>query len=306
MSLKIIFMGTPNFSIPILESLLNSKHKILCVYTQSPKKKNRGQKENYTPVHEFAIKKKIGIRFPEILDTDEEINFIKKNKPDIVIVVAYGKIIPAKFLNIENVKFINVHASLLPKWRGAAPIQRSIMNSEKETGISIMKITPKLDAGPYMLQEKIPIEKEDDYESLSNKLSNLGSKLIIKSLDFIEKGDFKFTEQDNLIATYAKKIDKTESKIEWGKPADNILAKVKGLSPSPGAWFLHKNNRLKIIKAEKISKNGKIGEILSDDFIIGCGSGAIKIIAIQKEGKKILNISSFLSGYKIKKGEFVN
>ncbi len=306
MSLKIIFMGTPNFSIPILESLLNSKHKILCVYTQSPKKKNRGQKENYTPVHEFAIKRKIGIRFPEILDTDEELNFIKKNKPDIVIVVAYGKIIPAKFLNIENVKFINIHASLLPKWRGAAPIQRSIMNSEKETGISIMKMTPELDAGPYMLQEKIPIEKEDDYESLSNKLSNLGSKLIIKSLDFIEKGDFKFTEQDNLIATYAKKIDKTESKIEWSKPADNILAKVKGLSPFPGAWFLHKNNRLKIIKAEKISKNGKIGEILSDDFVIGCGSGAIKIIAIQKEGKKILNTSSFLSGYKIKKGEFVN
>ena len=306
MSLKIIFMGTPNFSIPILESLLNSKHKILCIYTQSPKKKNRGQKENYTPVHEFAIKKKIGIRFPETLDTDEEINFIKKNKPDVVIVVAYGKIIPAKFLNIENVKFINVHASLLPKWRGAAPIQRSIMNSEKETGISIMKITPELDAGPYMLQEKIPIEKKDDYESLSNKLSNLGSKLIIKSLDFIEKGDFKFTEQDNLIATYAKKIDKTESKIEWGKPADNILAKVKGLSPSPGAWFLHKNNRLKIIKAEKINKNGKIGEILSDDFVIGCGSEAIKIIAIQKEGKKVLNISSFLSGYKIKKGEFVN
>ncbi len=306
MSLKIIFMGTPNFSIPILESLLNSKHKILCVYTQSPKKKNRGQKENYTPVHEFAIKRKIGVRFPEILDTDEELNFIKKNKPDIVIVVAYGKIIPAKFLNIENVKFINIHASLLPKWRGAAPIQRSIMNSEKETGISIMKMTPELDAGPYMLQEKIPIEKEDDYESLSNKLSNLGSKLIIKSLDFIEKGDFKFTEQDNLIATYAKKIDKTESKIEWSKPADNILAKVKGLSPFPGAWFLHKNNRLKIIKAEKISKNGKIGEILSDDFVIGCGSGAIKIIAIQKEGKKILNTSSFLSGYKIKKGEFVN
>ena len=229
-----------------------------------------------------------------------------ENKPDIVIVVAYGKIIPAKFLNIENVKFINIHASLLPKWRGAAPIQRSIMNSEKETGISIMKITPKLDAGPYMLQEKIPIEKEDDYESLSNKLSNLGSKLIIKSLDFIEKGDFKFTEQDNLIATYAKKIDKTESKIEWSKSADNILAKVKGLSPFPGAWFLHKNNRLKIIKAEKISKNGKIGEILSDDFVIGCGSGAIKIIAIQKEGKKILKTSSFLSGYKIKKGEFVN
>ena len=137
-----------------------------------------------------------------------------------------------------------------------------------------------------MLQEKIPIEKEDDHESLSNKLSNLGSKLIIQSLDLIEKGDFKFTEQDNSKATYAKKIEKKESKINWENSAENILAKVKGLSPFPGAWFMHKENRLKIVKAEKISKNGKKGEVLSEDLIIACGSEAIKITAIQKEGKK--------------------
>ena len=298
-------MGTPKFCIPILDSIFNSKHKILHVYTQSPKKKNRGQKENHTPVHDYAIEKKIKIRFPKILDTDEETNFIKEKKPDVVIVVAYGKIIPARFLDIENVKFINIHASLLPKWRGAAPIQRAIMNLDKETGISIMKITPELDTGPYMLQEKIPIEKEDDHESLSNKLSNLGSKLIIQSLDLIEKGDFKFTEQDNSKATYAKKIEKKESKINWRISAENILAQIRGLSPFPGAWFYHKSSRLKIIKAEKTIMSGKSGEVLTEDLVIACGFESIKIIKIQKEGKKILDINDFLSGYKIKKGEFL-
>ncbi len=305
MALKIIFMGTPNFSVPILDSIYKSKHKIISVYTQSPKKKYRGQKKNYTPIHEYAQKNKIDIRYPEKLDTTEELNFIKELKPDVVVVVAYGKIIPSNFLDIKNISFINVHASLLPRWRGAAPIQRSIMNLDKETGVSIMKINQKLDTGPFMLQKKIPINEQDDYESLSNKLSTLGSDLILKSLDLIEKGDFKFIEQDNSKATYAKKIEKKESKIDWRISAENILAQIKGLSPFPGAWFYHNNNRLKIIKAEKINKSGKSGEVLSEDLIIACGFGSIKIIKIQKEGKKILDINEFLSGYKIKKGEFL-
>ncbi len=305
MALKIIFMGTPNFSVPILDSIYKSKHKIISVYTQSPKKKYRGQKKNYTPIHEYAQKNKIDIRYPEKLDTTEELNFIKELKPDVVVVVAYGKIIPSNFLDIKNISFINVHASLLPRWRGAAPIQRSIMNLDKETGVSIMKINQKLDTGPFMLQKKIPINEQDDYESLSNKLSTLGSDLILKSLDLIEKGDFKFIEQDNSKATYAKKIEKKESKIDWRISAENILAQIKGLSPFPGAWFYHNNNRLKIIKAEKINKSGKSGKVLSEDLIIACGFGSIKIIKIQKEGKKILDINEFLSGYKIKKGEFL-
>ena len=305
MALKIIFMGTPNFSVPILDSIYKSNHKIISVYTQYPKKKYRGQKKNYTPIHEYAQKNKIDIRYPEKLDTTEELNFIKELKPDVVVVVAYGKIIPSNFLDIKNISFINVHASLLPRWRGAAPIQRSIMNLDKETGVSIMKINQKLDTGPFMLQKKIPINEQDDYESLSNKLSTLGSDLILKSLDLIEKGDFKFIEQDNSKATYAKKIEKKESKIDWRISAENILAQIKGLSPFPGAWFYHNNNRLKIIKAEKINKSGKSGEVLSEDLIIACGFGSIKIIKIQKEGKKILDINEFLSGYKIKKGEFL-
>ena len=305
MALKIIFMGTPNFSVPILDSIYNSKHEIISVYTQSPKKKYRGQKKNYTPIHEYTLKNKINTRYPEKLDTNEELKFIKDLKPDVVVVVAYGKIIPSNFLDIKNIRFINVHASLLPRWRGAAPIQRSIMNLDKVTGISIMKIDQKLDTGPVMLQKKISINEQDDYESLSNKLSTLGSDLILKSLDLIEKGSFKFIEQDNSKATYAKKIEKKESKIDWRIPAENILAQIKGLSPFPGARFYHKSNRIKIIKAEKINKSGKSGEVLTEDLVIACGFESIKIIKIQKEGKKILDINDFLSGYKIKKGEFL-
>ena len=213
MALKIIFMGTPEFSVPILEKLYKSEHKILQVYTQPPKKKDRGLKINFTPVYNFALKHKIKVKHPDRIDTDSEINFIKENNPDVVVVVAYGKILPTKLLNLQNIKFINVHASLLPKWRGAAPIQRSIMNLDFETGISIMKIVPKLDAGPVMLKAKVRIFKETNFEDLSNKLSNLGAKAIMKSLNLIENKKENFENQNESEATYANKIQKNETKI---------------------------------------------------------------------------------------------
>ena len=195
MALKIIFMGTPSFAVPILKSILNSEHKVLAVYTQNPKKSNRGQKVNISPIHQLSKKNNIQVRTPKKFD-QEETKFIQKIKPDVVIVVAYGKIIPSEILGIKNIKFLNIHASLLPKWRGAAPIQRSLIEMDKETGISIMKIVQKLDAGPFLIQEKVKIEKNDNYNTLSEKLANLGSKLILKSLSFIEKNDFKLTEQN--------------------------------------------------------------------------------------------------------------
>ena len=172
-------MGTPEFSVPILESIHNSKHNIIEVYTQPPKRKDRGQSINLTPIHEFSNKKNISVRCPDELNTEEELNNLRIKKPDVVLVVAYGKILPLKFLNIENIKFINIHASLLPKWRGAAPIQRSIMNLDKETGISIMKIIPKLDAGPVMMKSKIKISKDSNFLSLSKELSVLGADMIL-------------------------------------------------------------------------------------------------------------------------------
>ncbi len=302
MPLKLIFMGTPEFAVPILSSLHQSKHSILSVYTQSPKKKNRGQKINISPIHKISNELGFNVRYPEKLNK-EEIDYIKKLSPNVVVVVAYGKLIPSDALNNSNIKFINIHPSLLPRWRGAAPIQRSIMEMDSVTGISIMKIIPELDAGPYLAQEKIKIEKKDNYISLSKKLSLLASKLILKSLEMIEQNNFSLTNQDKNKVTYAKKIEKKESEIMWNVDAKSLIAKINGLSPYPGAWFRHKGKRFKIIKAEELNQTGTAGQVLDNNLTIGCKYNSIKILSLQKEGKKILNIKEFLAGYKISKGE---
>ena len=303
MALKLIFMGTPEFAVPILKKIYKSEHKILSVFTQPPKKSKRGQKFNISPVHQLANELNINIKNPENLNDENEYKFIKNLNPDVVVVVAYGKMIPTKILSIQNIKFLNIHASILPRWRGAAPIQRAIIDMDNETGVSIMQIVSELDAGPYMLQEKIKIEKDDNYSTLSNKLSILGSELILKSLKLIEEKNYSFTDQDENKVTYAKKIDKLESKINWNMPSRNIIAKINGLTPNPGVWFNHNNSRLKIIKAVEVNQNGETGKILDDNLTIACKEKAIKILLIQKEGKKILSSKEFLAGHKIEKGE---
>ena len=211
MTYKILFMGTPEFSVPIMKSL-NLEHKIISVYTQPPKKKSRGQKVLKSPIHLEAEKLNLPVRYPKNLDNKSEINFFKKIKVDFVIVVAYGQIIPDNFLNIKNLNFLNIHASLLPRWRGAAPIQRSLMEMDRETGISIMKIVSKLDAGPFMLQEKINININDNFLTLSKKLSEIGSDLILKALNLFKKNKVNFIHQNEKYATYAKKINSIKKK----------------------------------------------------------------------------------------------
>ena len=235
MSQKIVFMGTPEFSVPTLQTLVKSNHKILAVYSQPASKANRGQKIIPSKVEVLAKEHSLNLRTPDNLDNDEEYNYLKKLEPDIVIVIAYGKIIPKNFLNLSKYGFINIHASLLPKWRGAAPIQRSIMNLDNETGISIMKIVEELDAGPVMQQDKIRINENIDALTLSKVLSKLGSKSIINAINKIEKGEARFIEQNHGEATYAKKILKTEGKINWNENAKKVLAKINGLNPNPGA-----------------------------------------------------------------------
>ena len=219
--------------------------------------------------------------------------------------VAYGQIIPEKFLSIKNLIFLNIHASLLPRWRGAAPIQRSIMEMDKETGISIMKIIPKLDAGPYVLQKSTNINPKDNYLSLSKRLSKIGAELAVESISLFEKNIVKFTDQQDKFVTYAKKISKKESEINWNENAQKLIAKINGLSPYPGAWFKHNGIRIKIIEAELSDNQGMIGEVLTNDLVIGCNDKAIKINLIQKEGKAVLDANSFLAGYKIVKGEIL-
>ncbi len=302
MTLKIIFMGTPDFSIPSLR-LINSNHDVLCVYTQPPKKKSRGQNIFKSPIHLEAENLNLPVRHPENLDNETEYKFIKDSNVNFVIAVAYGQIIPKKFLNIKNLIFLNIHASLLPRWRGAAPIQRSIMEMDKETGISIMKIIPKLDAGPYMIQQKINIDSKDNFLSLSKKLSVVGAKLIIEALSIIKKKETIFMVQNEKYVTYAKKISKSESEIDWNETAQKIISKINGLNPNPGVWFKHNGNRIKILEAEISEHLGKKGEVITNDLVIGCQDKSIKINTLQKEGKIALNAKSFLAGYKIVKGD---
>ena len=306
MSQKLVFMGTPEFSVPTLESLVKSNHKILAVYSQPASKAKRGQKIIPSHVEVAAKEHSLNLRTPDSLENNEEFNFFKKLQPDIVIVVAYGKIIPKRFLNLSKNGFINVHASLLPKWRGAAPIQRSIMNLDNQTGISIMKIVKELDAGPVMHQDKIQINENVDALTLSKVLSKLGAKSIINAIDKIEKGEARFIEQDHKEATYAKKILKTEGRINWNESAKKVLAKINGLNPNPGAWFEYKNERFKVWKAEIVNQNSNAGKTINDRLTIACNEQSIKILEIQKEGKSRQLIHHFLLGNKIKTGEIIN
>ena len=303
MALKIIFMGTPNFAVPMLKAIYQSDHKILEVYTQPAKKSGRGQKFNNSDIFNCAEQLKLSVRSPSVIDTSEEINHLKKLKPDLVIVVAYGKIIPPQLLNIDKMLFINVHASLLPKWRGAAPIQRAIMNMDYETGVSIMKIVPRLDAGPVMLQEKIKISKETSYEYLSKKMSGIGAKLILESIKLIENNKANFIEQKESEATYAKKIQKNESKINWNESAKKIIAKINAFYPNPGCWFELSDVRVKVIKAIEVEKAGNAGVILDNKMTIACSKNSVRILELKKEGKKQMSIDEYLKGNQVKIGQ---
>ena len=299
---KIVFMGTSNFSVPILKSLYQNGYPIVTIYTQPPQKSMRGQKINKSPIQKMAENLCIECKTPDSLkENNEEYNFLKLLNPDLVIVVAYGQLIPKNYLSLSKHGFINIHASLLPKWRGAAPIQRSIMNLDKETGVSIMKIVEKLDAGPVMKQEKINITSEMNAEDLSNKLSDLSSKLILECIDEIEGGKAKFIDQDEQKATYAKKINKEEGKINWDNSAENILAQINSLLPNPGAWFSFMGERYKILKASISEAEGEKGKVIDNNLTIACKSKSIKVNEIQRQGKNKQSTSEFLLGSKIKK-----
>ena len=295
-------MGTPNFSVPIMKSLYQNGYPICAVYTQPPKKSMRGQKTNKSPIQKIAENFSLNIRNPNFLNQNEkELEYFKSLSADIVIIVAYGQLIPKEFLSLSKNGFINIHASLLPKWRGAAPIQRTIMNLDKITGISVMKIVEKLDAGPTMLKKEIKLSNEMNAEDVSNQLSKIGSEIISDCLDLIEIGKAKFVEQNHSKATYAKKINKEEAKISWNEEALRIIAKINGLYSNPGAWFLFQGERYKILKATLSDLKGQPGSVLDGNLTIACGDKSIKIQEIQRQGKSKQKTTEFLLGSKIKK-----
>ena len=297
-------MGTPMFAVPILKSLYQNGYPISNVYTQPPQKSQRGQRINKSPIQGIAETLNLDFKTPKSLkDNNEEYEFFKKIEADLVVVVAYGQIIPKEFLSLSKKGFINIHASILPRWRGAAPIQRSIMNLDKETGVSIMKIAEKLDTGPVCNTYKINLENNLNAQDIGEKLSLLAAEKILDNIDDILDDKATFIEQDHSKATYASKIQKSEGEIDWTESAQNIIGKINGLYPTPGAFFIYNGERYKILKADIGSGIGNPGEIISNYLEIVCGKNqSIKIIEIQRQGKKPQNIGEFMLGSQLKKG----
>ena len=301
-------MGTPLFAVPILKSLYQNGYPISVVYTQPPQKSHRGQKINKSPIQGISETLNIDFRCPENLkDNDEEYKFIKNLNADLAVVVAYGKLIPKNFLNLTKKGFINIHGSILPSWRGAAPIQRSIMNLDKETGISIMKLVETLDSGPVSNIYKIKLDQNNSAEEISEKLSFLAAEKILDDIDDILDDKAKFIDQDHSKASYAKKIEKIEGEINWNDEAEKIIGKINGLFPVPGAFFNFKGERYKILKAEIGNGIGQAGEVLSDKLEIACTNNqSIKILEIQRQGKKPQKIGEFMLGSSIRKGSLLS
>jgi methionyl-tRNA formyltransferase len=303
MQRKIAFMGTPVFAVPILKNIYQNGYEISAVYTQPPRKSNRGQKFEKSPIHSFAETISLDVRTPNQLKNNQsEYEHFKKIDLDLVIVVAYGIIIPKEFLLLSKEGFVNLHASILPKLRGAAPIQRAIINQEKETGISVMKINDKLDEGDVSHIFKININENENAQSLSERLSLLASEKISDIIDDVLDKNVNFKPQDHSKATYAKKIKKTEGLINWNEKAENIIGKINGLFPYPGGYFIYRGERYKILKAQKSFSKEKPGKVLSNELEISCGENSIKILEIQREGKKPQKINEFMLGSQIVKG----
>ena len=300
-------MGTPMFAVPILKSLYQNGYPISDVYTQPPQKSQRGQKINKSPIQGISETLNLEFRTPKYLkDNNEEYEYFKSINADLVIVVAYGQIIPREFLKLTKKGFINIHASLLPKWRGAAPIQRSIMNLDKETGISIMKMAEQLDTGPVCNTYKIDLDNNLNTSDVADKLSLIAAEKILDNIDNILEDKVKFIEQDHSKATYASKIKKAEGEINWNDSAQKIIGKINGLHPVPGAFFIYKGERYKILKGEIGNGIGSPGEIVSDYLEVACGDKqSIKIKEIQRQGKKPQNIGEFKLGSQIKKGAVI-
>ena len=294
-------MGTPSLSGQVLKSIYQNGYEIEVVYTQPPISSHRGQKVNKSPVHIISEILNLPVRTSVSLDNEEEKNFLKNKNISLGIVVAYGQILKKDFLNIAKYGWINVHYSLIPKYRGAAPIQRAIMNNESSTGISIMRMVEKLDSGPICNQYKIDILDNENSEELSNRLSTLASEKIIENIDDIFEGKAIFKEQDHSKSTYAKKIEKNEGKIDWEESAETVIGKINGLYPNPGAWFMFNGERYKILKAKISQANGKAGMVLSQNLDVACGKNSIKIIEIQRQGKRPQKSREFLLGSSIKK-----
>ncbi|MEM9343607.1 MAG: methionyl-tRNA formyltransferase [Pseudomonadota bacterium] len=291
--MRLVFMGTPDFSIPALNALVEAGHDVVCAYTQPPRRAGRGKKERPTPVHARADALGLDVRHPVSLKGAVEQAEFAALSADAAVVVAYGLILPQAVLDAPRLGCLNIHASLLPRWRGAAPIHRAILSGDAETGVAIMQMEAGLDTGPVLLSERTPIGAEETTADLHDRLSDIGGRLIVQTL--AQLGSLTPTVQPDEGVTYAEKIDKAEARIDWTRSAEAVDRQIRGLSPFPGAWTLHDGKRLKLLRSRLAVGRGAAGEVLND-FTIACGTGAVDVLEAQIEGRGRQNTGDFLNG----------
>jgi methionyl-tRNA formyltransferase len=303
MPLRLIFMGTPDFSVPTLLELVAHGHEIVAVYTRAPKPGGRrGLQLQPTPVEEAARKLGVPVLTPKTLKTPEALEEFSSFEADAAVVVAYGMILPQAILDAPKLGCYNLHASLLPRWRGAAPINRAIMAGDAESGVMVMKMDVGLDTGDVAMAERLAITDNMTALDLHDRLSRLGADLMVRAMAALDRGGLQLRKQSEDGVTYAAKIDKAEARIDWSKPARAVLRHIHGLSPFPGAWAELENARVKILRCELAKGAGAPGEVLDEQLTIACGEGAIRISELQREGKGRMQAADFLRGTPVKAG----
>lgn len=302
--MRVVFMGTPDFSVPVLSEIIGQGHEVVAVYSRAPKPAGRGMELKRSPVHELADRFGIEVHTPKTLRTEEAAEIFSAHEADVAVVVAYGLILPPAILEAPSEGCLNLHASLLPRWRGAAPIQRAIMAGDKETGVMVMKMYEGLDTGPVAMVERVAITQNMTAGELHDRLSVLGADLMVRALSALSRGTLSFQPQAQEGITYAHKIEKAEARIDWSKSAQELHDHIRGLSPFPGAFFegdFGKGvERVKVLRAEIASANAAPGSLLGDELTIACGQSALRLIDVQRAGKAPMSAAEFLRGVRVK------
>ncbi|NKB48852.1 MAG: methionyl-tRNA formyltransferase [Alphaproteobacteria bacterium] len=300
--MRLAFFGTPDFAVPALQALAAAGHEVVCAYSQPPRGAGRGEKKRRSPVHDAAEQLGIAVRTPQSLkDAQAQADFAALDL-DAAVVVAYGLILPKPILDAPRRGCINIHASLLPRWRGAAPIQRAILAGDHETGVTIMAMDEGLDTGPELLRDAVPIDPSTTGESLHDQLSALGARLIVEALAGLAADRITPVPQTEDGATYAAKLTREEGRLDWDRPAAELERQVRAFSPWPGAWFMHGEARLKVLSAEMASESGAPGSVLDDQLTVACGDGALRLTQVQREGRAPVAAAALLRGYPIAPG----
>ncbi|SCZ70351.1 methionyl-tRNA formyltransferase [Epibacterium ulvae] len=299
--MRVVFMGTPDFSVPVLDALVAAGHEIAAVYCQPPRPAGRGKKDRPTPVHARAAALGFEVRHPVSVKSLKEQEAFAALNADVAVVVAYGLILPQALLDAPKFGCLNIHASLLPRWRGAAPIHRAIMAGDAETGVCIMQMEAGLDTGPVLLRDVLMIGAEETTAILHDRLSEQGSVLIVKAL--AQLSSLTPETQPEQGVTYAEKIDKAEAQIDWSRPAEEVDRKIRGLSPFPGAWCEIDGQRVKLLVSRLASGAGKPGTVLDETLTVACGKGAVELLRLQRAGKGAQDREVFLRGFPIVKGQ---